>query len=229
MLREEFAAFRAGQSRELDEYALFAALKAAHGGAAWNTWEPALSKHDPVAIEQARSGQVADEYAFQTYAQWLFFRQWVALKQYANQHGVRIIGDIPIFVAYDSADVWANPELFFLDAAGNPTFIAGVPPDYFSATGHCGATRCSAGMCWPSMAMAGGSSECAQRSHCTTSSGSTTSAALRPTGRSRLAKRRRSMAGWAPGPGAALFSALELALGKLPIIAEDAGRDYARC
>ncbi|MDZ4719043.1 MAG: 4-alpha-glucanotransferase [Roseiflexaceae bacterium] len=222
-LRDEYAAFRANQSRELDEYALFAALKAAHGGAAWNTWEPALAKHEPAAIEQARNGLVAEEYAFQTYAQWLFFRQWVALKQYANAQHVQIIGDIPIFVAYDSADVWANPDLFFLDDVGNPIFIAGVPPDYFSATGQLWGNPLFR---WDVLAEQGYAWWIERVRVALTLFDIIRIDHFRgfaayweiPAGEDTAINGR-----WAPGPGGALFSALEQALGKLPIIAEDLG------
>ena len=79
---------------------------------------------------------MAEDILYQRFLQWAFFEQWRALKTSANERGIKIIGDIPIFVAHDSADVWANPDLFYLDELGNPTVVAGVPPDYFSATGQ---------------------------------------------------------------------------------------------
>ncbi len=133
--RGAFEAFHNDQSRWLDNYALFAALKEAHGGAPWNQWEPAIAQREPAAVGEWQS-KLADRVRFQQFLQWIFFDQWQALKQYANARDIQIIGDIPIFVAYDSADVWANPDLFYLDAQGNPTVVAGVPPDYFSATGQ---------------------------------------------------------------------------------------------
>jgi 4-alpha-glucanotransferase len=222
-LRKEFEAFRAGEGRWLDEYALFAALKSAHEGAAWNTWAPELKRRDPQAIEHARSVTLPDEYAFQIFAQWLFFRQWGALREYANQRGIQIIGDIPIFVAYDSADVWANPELFFLDEAGNPSVIAGVPPDYFSETGQRWGNPLFR---WDVLA-AQGYAWWIERVR----------AVLRLVDIVRLdhfrgfaaywevpGEEETAMNGrWVDGPNAALFTALEQALGKLPIIAEDLG------
>jgi 4-alpha-glucanotransferase len=128
--------FEAQNTLWLDEYALFMAAKAANGGAAWNTWEDtALRLRDPQALSEWRT-KLAPEIGFQKYIQYLFFDQWFALKNYANSKGVKIIGDIPIFVAFDSADVWANPNLFLLDEEGQPTHVAGVPPDYFSAKGQ---------------------------------------------------------------------------------------------
>jgi len=117
----------------LDDYALFMALKEHHGGAMWTKWDRATAAREGAALWRAK---LADGIQEQRYRQWLFFRQWAALKTYANERGIRFIGDIPIFVAHDSADVWANPHLFYLDEAGDPTVVAGVPPDYFSATGQ---------------------------------------------------------------------------------------------
>lgn len=133
--RQAFEQFRTDHAAWLDDFALFMAAKAEHGGVAWNEWDPALRKRQPKALAQWRK-KLADRIRFHQFNQWLFFTHWLDIKAYANEHDVQIIGDIPIFVAYDSADVWANPDLFFLDANGNPTVVAGVPPDYFSATGQ---------------------------------------------------------------------------------------------
>src|SRR5206468_1715173 len=118
-----------------EEYALFMAIKAAHGGIIWSDWETEIALRQPAALD-AWSERVQDEVRFHKYIQYLFYRQWLPLKTYANSHNVKIVGDIPIFVAYDSADVWAHPQLFSLDAHGRTTVVAGVPPDYFSATGQ---------------------------------------------------------------------------------------------
>jgi len=134
-LRVGFAAFAAEAANWLDDYALFRALKDAHGGAAWNTWEPELARRDATAMAAARQA-LGEQIEAQKFYQFLFHRQWSALKGYCNQHGIQIIGDIPIFVAYDSADVWANRELFKLNPDGSPQVVAGVPPDYFSKTGQ---------------------------------------------------------------------------------------------
>lgn len=119
----------------LDDYALFIALKEHWDGRPWVEWSKEQALRDPAALAEARE-KFATEITEQKFIQWIFFRQWTELKTYANGRGVKFIGDIPIFVAHDSSDVWANPELFYLDEDGNPTVIAGVPPDYFSETGQ---------------------------------------------------------------------------------------------
>ncbi|GAB4210590.1 MAG: 4-alpha-glucanotransferase [Roseiflexaceae bacterium] len=134
-LRQQFNDFLAQNHTWLNDYALFAALKEAHGGAGWNSWPTEIARHEPDAVAQW-SRELSAQVQFHSYVQFLFRRQWHSLKQYANERGISIIGDIPIFVAYDSADLWANPDLFWLDQDGNPTVVAGVPPDYFSATGQ---------------------------------------------------------------------------------------------
>ncbi|KGF72427.1 4-alpha-glucanotransferase [Neosynechococcus sphagnicola sy1] len=119
----------------LEDYALFMALKTAHNGASWQTWELEIVQRQPTALEQWRR-QLGPEIFLHQYLQFEFFRQWSALKAYANQQGIQIIGDIPIYVAHDSADVWAHPQNFCLDEQGEPAWMAGVPPDYFSDTGQ---------------------------------------------------------------------------------------------
>jgi len=104
-------------------------------GAVWNSWPQPFAQRDPDAIKDM-AAKLADEIDFYMFLQYEFFRQWGRLKEYANNTGVQIIGDIPIFVAQDSADVWANPELYQLGASGMPACVAGVPPDYFSETGQ---------------------------------------------------------------------------------------------
>ncbi len=133
--RAEFAAFCATESGWLADYALFMAIDAKHPGLAWNAWPTPLARRQPAALKKAFAAH-ADEIAFWQFCQWQFARQWQRLKGYANQRGIRIIGDVPIFVAYHSADVWANQPLFELDGKGEQTVVAGVPPDYFSATGQ---------------------------------------------------------------------------------------------
>jgi 4-alpha-glucanotransferase len=133
--RRSFERFCDRQAGWLDDYALFMAVKEAHGGKAWNEWEKDIRTRDPEALERWRE-RLGREMRRQKYLQWLFYEQWCALKTYANAREIRIIGDIPIFIAYDSADAWANPELFYFDDEGNLTVVAGVPPDYFSATGQ---------------------------------------------------------------------------------------------
>jgi 4-alpha-glucanotransferase len=133
--KSAFDEWCAGQSYWLDDFALFAALKAANGGKAWVEWPKGLALREAAALAAARV-TYADAVAEQKFKQWLFFTQWLELKAYAGSKGIRMVGDIPIFVAHDSADVWANRDGYFLDDAGNPTVIAGVPPDYFSPTGQ---------------------------------------------------------------------------------------------
>ncbi len=133
--REAFARFCRANAAWLDDVALFLALKDAHAGRAWHAWEPELVARQPTALKRARAA-LADQIENQKYRQWQFFEQWLALKKYANARGIRIIGDVPIYVALDSADVWAHPEQFLLDQNLQPLAVAGVPPDYFSATGQ---------------------------------------------------------------------------------------------
>src|SRR5262249_21761193 len=106
-----------------------------HGGAGWQTWPDGVRLRRPKTLSEARD-RFADRVGRHEFLQFLFARQWSALKAYANAKGVKVIGDAPIFVAGDSGDVWANPDLFLLDKDRHQTVEAGVPPDYFSATGQ---------------------------------------------------------------------------------------------
>jgi 4-alpha-glucanotransferase len=119
----------------LDDFALFMALKQRHQGAAWTEWEPDVRDRDPKGIVRWRD-ELAAQIASQKFLQFVFFEQWRQLREYARARGVRIMGDLPIYVAHDSADVWANRQYFHLDAQGHPTVVSGVPPDYFSQTGQ---------------------------------------------------------------------------------------------
>lgn len=131
----DYEAFCSKEAEWLDEYTLFMALKDANGGVAWSEWDDALKFRKPEAMEEAKE-KYADDIAFYKMLQYLFFKQWTALKAYANEKGIRIIGDVPIYVAMDSADVWANPTQFYLDKDLNPIEVAGCPPDAFSADGQ---------------------------------------------------------------------------------------------
>ena len=134
-LRQAVDAFAATHHAWLAPFALFMALKDAHDGRPWTEWEPDIAAREPDAL--ARWGaQLAEQVQGHVYSQYLFFRQWERLKGYAAAKGIRIIGDAPIFVAHDSADCWARRELFYIEPDGQPSLIAGVPPDYFSATGQ---------------------------------------------------------------------------------------------
>ncbi len=143
--RTAYESFCETEKDWLEDFALFMAVKsyfdakarqAGVFGAMWsNYWDRDIALREPDAVTRWRS-QLAEEIAVQKVLQFYFFNQWDTLHRYANNHGIRIIGDIPIFVAPDSADVWANRELFQLDENGQPTVVAGVPPDYFSETGQ---------------------------------------------------------------------------------------------
>lgn len=131
----DFAAFCEENDRWLSDYALFMALKDSHGGAAFVEWEKPLRMREEAALERCKK-ELAEEIVFWKFLQFLFWEQWTALKAYANDNGISIVGDIPIYVAYDSADTWAHPELFCLEEDRLPKAVAGVPPDAFSATGQ---------------------------------------------------------------------------------------------
>jgi 4-alpha-glucanotransferase len=133
--RSAFERFCADSSSWLDDYALFMAVKDAHQGIIFTSWEPAIRRRDPSAVSDWWKRLAPEIQAFK-YWQFEFFRQWERLKTYCQERSIRFMGDIPIYVAHDSADVWAHPDLFHLDANGSPTVVSGVPPDYFSATGQ---------------------------------------------------------------------------------------------
>lgn len=217
-----FADFCSGQARWLDDYALFMALKEQHGGASWDSWERDIATRKPAALKRW-SNELAGAVELQKFYQYLFFIQWQPLKAYANERGIQIIGDAPIFVAYDGADVWANSKLFYLDDNGIPTVVAGVPPDYFSATGQLWGNPLYR---WDRMAK-NNYAWWFDR----------IKSALEQVDILRLdhfrgfaaywevpAGEETAINGtWTPGPGAAFFSKLERALGDLPLIAEDLG------
>jgi 4-alpha-glucanotransferase len=221
-IHAEIAAFCTPNAHWLEDFALFMALKARHDGISWHMWEPAIATRQPAALAYWRA-ELAPDIAFQQYLQFLFFKQWGALKGYANERGVKIVGDAPIFVAYDSADVWAHRELFFLDEKGNPTVVAGVPPDYFSATGQ----RWGNPLYRWDLMQAAGFTWWVERVRAALS----TVDLLRidhfrgfaayweiPASEETAIKGR-----WVPAPGDELFRTLEQELGDVPIIAEDLG------
>jgi 4-alpha-glucanotransferase len=133
-LAPRLSRFRQSQAAWLDDFALFLALKDQLGGI-WTDWEPDLRDRQPDALARARR-QLTEETAYHVFCQFLFFDQWRGLRAQASARGIAIVGDIPVFVAHDSADVWAHQDLFKLDERGGPIVVAGVPPDYFSATGQ---------------------------------------------------------------------------------------------
>src|SRR5450759_4170824 len=134
-IKDAFEAFQQTQKDWLEDFALFMAIKEENGGGSWEHWPENLRSRDAEALDLFRQGH-ARAIQNHTFRQFLFYQQWETLHKYANQKGIRIIGDVPIFVAYDSADAWSHPELFFINKKGLPTVVAGVPPDYFSATGQ---------------------------------------------------------------------------------------------
>ena len=219
---EDYRRFCEENGHWLPDYALFMALKDAHGGRPWNEWEQPLKTREPGAIAAARE-QYAGEIGFQMMLQYLFTRQWRALKGYANERGIRIIGDIPIYVPRDSADVWSAPEQFLLDENYEPIEVAGCPPDGFSADGQLWGNPLYR---WDAM-KADGYRWWIDRFRA--------SAALYDIIRidhfrgfegyyaipGRAATARDGV--WRQGPGIELFHAVRAALGDLPIIAEDLG------
>ncbi len=221
-IRKEFEAFKEREAHWLTDFALFMALKEAFGGGSWVEWPAPLRKREPKALHKFQKDHavMVERHA---YRQFLFFRQWQRLRAYAHAQNIQIIGDIPIFVAHDSADVWGHPELFFLDPDGNPTVVAGVPPDYFSPTGQLWGNplynwelhAADDYAWWKSRFRAVLSLvDIVRLDHFRGFAGyweipSSEETAIH--GR------------WVPGPGKAFFYAIQKSLGDLPIIAEDLG------
>jgi 4-alpha-glucanotransferase len=220
--RTELRDWAASQQRWLDDYTLFMALQTRHAGAPWWQWDEPLRHRDAAALAAAREA-LADEIAFWTFVQWCFDRQLAALKAYANARGVALMGDLPIFVAHHSADCWARPDLYWLDAQDQPTIVAGAPPDPLGPEGqHWGNPLYR----WDRMAADGYAWWIARLRR-----------AMQLADVFRIDHFRGFAAYWAipaeapsaregawqPGPGLALFQALRNALGELPIVAEDLG------
>ncbi|CAN5517406.1 4-alpha-glucanotransferase [soil metagenome] len=134
-LRGKFETFCQTEAAWLDDYALFRAVKKSQGQKLWLEWDESLRLRDEDALSKAREN-LREDIQSQKFQQWLFFRQWNDVKNYANEKGVKIVGDVPIFISLDSSDVWCNPQEFKLDEENRPRVVAGVPPDYFSATGQ---------------------------------------------------------------------------------------------
>jgi 4-alpha-glucanotransferase len=222
VLRSAFETFAQKHADWLEDYALFRALKDAHGGIAWNHWEPALVRRTPAALARARE-QLRDQVEAQMFYQFLFFRQWFALKNYCHHCGIQLVGDLPIFVAHDSADVWTNPEEFKLDKNGTPIVVAGVPPDYFSSTGQLWGNPLYH---WERM-LDEGFKWWIERVRATLSVVDIVrvdhfrgfAACWEIPGGDQTAERGQ----WVEAPGRALFTAIRKTLGDLPIIAEDLG------
>jgi 4-alpha-glucanotransferase len=223
-LRQAHQTFiHAPEQREwLDDYTLYMALRSTTGSAPWWAWEPALVQREPKALENARK-EHAEAIRFWEFTQFLFFRQWNAVREAAHARGIRILGDVPIYVACDSVDVWANRELFQLDESGQPTYVAGVPPDYFSATGQRWGNplyrwdlmRETHYRWWVSRVRANlRMADIVRLDHFRGFAAYWEIPAAEPT-----AVHGR----WMPGPGLALFDALRADLGELPLVAEDLG------
>lgn len=220
--RAEFARFRREHERWLDDYDLFTALKEHRDGSVWNTWDHGLVVREPQALGAARA-ELAADIARHAFVQYVFFRQWRSLREYAHARGVRFIGDVPIFAAHDSADVWAHPELFYLAADGSPSLVAGVPPDYFSATGqrwgnplYRWKVHARSGYAWwiDRFRVALSLVDAVRLDHFRGVEAYWEVPAEEPT----------AMNGrWVKGPGAALLNALKEGLGGLPIVAENLG------
>jgi 4-alpha-glucanotransferase len=132
---DEFMRFCQEEASWLDDFALFMALKSRYGGKAWSDWPPDVRDRHTEALQSAKR-DLKDRIENERFLQYLFFRQWMALKGFCNQKGISIIGDMPIYVVHDSVDVWVHPSLFHLDHGKKPSAVAGVPPDYFSETGQ---------------------------------------------------------------------------------------------
>ena len=220
--RAQFDAFVQTSAAWLEDYALFAAIREDLGGAPWWQWPGGLRDRDPVAL-RATASRLAAPIATCRFGQFLFDLQWRELRDHANARGVRLFGDIPIFVAWDSADCWASREAFLLDSEGHPQVVAGVPPDYFSSTGQRWGNPLYD---WARMRDDGFGWWCDRlatqlrlfdvmrvdhfrgfAAHWEIPAGDATAEHGR----------------WVEGPGAALFDTLLTALGRLPLVAEDLG------
>ena len=221
-LRADYDEFCANQAHWLDDYALFRALKARHGGAYYLDWPEQLVRREPAALARARS-DLAERIEPVRFAQFLLFRQGKRFREYACARGVHLIGDLPFFVAPDSSDVWANPELFLLDEHRRPRFVAGVPPDFFSAQGQLWGNPVYD---WEALRQTG-YRWCIDRFRALLAHVDVVrldhfrgfSAAWHVPAGAKTAQSGQ----WVPGPGAEFFSAVRKELGTLPFIAEDLG------
>ena len=221
-MRRALSHFEAEEREWLDDFALYMAIKESREFTPWWEWGNGLGQRDMPALKKARR-ELGHEIRFQKFVQFLFFKQWRLVRDAARERGIQIMGDVPIYVAQDSADVWANRELFQLDENGAPTVVAGVPPDYFSATGQRWGNPLYR---WDAHAQTGYRwwitriktnlelTDLVRLDHFRGFAAYWEIPAHEPTaihGR------------WMPGPGRALFDALRGALGGLPLIAEDLG------
>ncbi len=220
--QSELGAFCNQNASWLEGYSLYMALKEAHGLVSWNEWEEDVRKGQPGVLERW-SKKLSREVHCHRYQQFQFFKQWSRLKKYCNDRSIRLMGDIPIFVALDSAEVWSHPDMFHLDVGGRPTVVAGVPPDYFSKTGQLWGNPLYR---WDAIAK-DGYRWWIERLRATNSlvdiirldhfRGFEKYWEVPGTDTTAISGR------WVPGPGAELFTAVQKALGALPIVAEDLG------
>jgi 4-alpha-glucanotransferase len=221
-LQIAMARFQLNETSWLPDFALFMAIKEALGGGSWDHWPKPLRSRDPQALEdfRAKNPESIQRHIFR---QFLFYRQWEKLHEYTNAQGIQIIGDIPIFVAYDSADAWSHPEMFFMDEEGKPIVVAGVPPDYFSPTGQLWGNPIyrwdvheQTGYAWwiQRIRQTLKLFDFIRLDHFRGFAGYWEIPAGSPTAETGH---------WVPGPGAGLFVAIREAFGGLPIIAEDLG------
>jgi 4-alpha-glucanotransferase len=221
-LKDAFEQFCHEQEHWLEDYALFRALKIQYDGAYYLHWPMELARRVPKALTQARHdlANQADQVRF---AQFLLFRQGERLQKHARAKGVRLIGDLPFFVSPDSSDVWANPELFLLDTQRKPRFVAGVPPDYFSAQGQLWGNpvynwealrQTNYRWCIDRLRALLAYVDVIRLDHFRAFAAAWHIPAGEPTAQSGQ---------WVPGPGANLFNAVKKELGRLPFIAEDLG------
>ena len=221
-LKAEFDAYTAREKHWLTDYTLFTALREALGGASLPDWPADIARRDPTALG-ALEKELSAQVQMHQFGQFLFDRQWTALRKYANDNNIKILGDAPIFISPDSADVWANPERFLLDKDGRPTAVAGVPPDYFSPTGqHWGNPLYD----WTQMKADGYDWWVARIRRLLDQCDAVRLDHFRgfaaawhiPAGET-TAKNGK----WTPGPGRDLFDKLAQKLGPLPVVAEDLG------
>lgn len=220
--QEAFAVFSREQALWLEDYALFQALRQHYHEVSWEQWPAEIRQRQAEALDLKKQ-ELTESLADHRYAQFVFFEQWFALKQYAHQKGIRLLGDLPIFVAADSADVWSHPQLFHLDEENRPALVAGVPPDYFSAEGQRWGNplyrwerMAETGFAWwkDRLRWALAQTDLLRIDHFR---GFVACWAI-------PAEEETAIKGsWSPVPGAELFAALEEEFVDLPLIAEDLG------
>ena len=221
-MKDSLENFKRENSSWLNDYSLYISLKNHFNGLPWNEWAQDIKNREDGAMHHYRS-ELVDDIEYHNFIQFLFFKQWGDVKRYANENGIKIIGDIPIFVAADSSDAWANPEIFLFDKERKPVKVAGVPPDYFSATGQLWGNPLynweklkETNYSWWVERVRANLSTCdiIRIDHFR---GFEAYWAV-PYGDETAVNGQ-----WEPGPGIDLFNAIKSQLGELPIIAEDLG------